>query len=287
MPIRGRLRRIIRDLNLAAHLAVHTADCIIASTRHVWRERHRRPGTIRHELAKILRCYVGCAVDGRDSFTVDGDFTGRLPSQLPAQTRRQRRALADRRRRCVTVLLRARGDTPDAVQASLTRHWQIVGEDGPCGLIDDYLASRLVDRDRHSLLYVEVYAWVCNVGGTWIATPAAVRRYLRRAGAYERMFAAASCCATLKITTVAAFRMPAKIPANRTAGLVKCRPSSARRRERPVGCTPQRASHALRVGVRRTGAICGSPSPGADISHGPKSLSVEADHGRWRARTRI
>jgi hypothetical protein len=38
----------------------------------------------------------------------------------------------------------------------------------------------------------------------------------------------------------------------------------------------------LRVGVRKTGAICGSPSPGADISHGAESLSVEAHHGRWR-----
>jgi len=33
-------------------------------------------------------------------------------------------------------------------------------------------------------------------------------------------------------------------------------------------------------GVRETGAVCGSPSPGADISHGAESLSVEADHGR-------
>ena len=89
------------------------------------------------------------------------------------------------------------------------------------------------------------------------------------------------CCATLKITTGAAFTMPTKIPANRTARSVKCRPSSARRRERPVVCTPQRASRPPR-GVRKTGAICGSPSPGADISHGAESLSVEAHHGRWR-----
>jgi NAD(P)-dependent dehydrogenase (short-subunit alcohol dehydrogenase family) len=45
---------------------------------------------------------------------------------------------------------------------------------------------------------------------------------------------AAACCATLKITTGAAFTMPTTIPANRTARSVKCRPSSARRRERPV-----------------------------------------------------
>jgi hypothetical protein len=56
------------------------------------------------------------------------------------------------------------------------------------------------------------------------------------------------CCATLKITTGGAFTMPTTIPANRTAGSVKCRPSSARRRERPVVCTPQRASRAPRGG---------------------------------------
>jgi len=42
------------------------------------------------------------------------------------------------------------------------------------------------------------------------------------------------CCATLKITTGAAFTMPTTIPANQTARSVKCRPSSARCRERPV-----------------------------------------------------
>jgi hypothetical protein len=50
--------------------------------------------------------------------------------------------------------------------------------------------------------------------------------------------------ATLRITTGAAFMTPTKIPANRTAGSAKCRPLSARCRERPVVCTPQRASRA-------------------------------------------
>jgi hypothetical protein len=36
-----------------------------------------------------------------------------------------------------------------------------------------------------------VYAWACNVGGTWIATPRSVRRYLRHANAHERMLASA------------------------------------------------------------------------------------------------
>jgi hypothetical protein len=68
-------------------------------------------------------------------------------------------------------------------------------------------------------------------------------RYPRWRGNWTRLepSTAIPCCATLKNTTCAAFRMPTKIPANRTAGLVKCRPSSARCRERPVGCTPQRA----------------------------------------------
>jgi len=59
-----------------------------------------------------------------------------------------------------------------------------------------------------------------------------------------RLRAALVCCATLKITTGAAFMTPTKIPANRTAGSAKCRPLSARCRERPVVCTPQRASRA-------------------------------------------
>jgi hypothetical protein len=54
------------------------------------------------------------------------------------------------------------------------------------------------------------------------------------------------CCATLKITTGTAFGMPTKIPANRAAGSGRCRPSSARRRERPVVCTPQRSSRTPR-----------------------------------------
>src|SRR4029453_13904465 len=58
-------------------------------------------------------------------------------------------------------------------------------------------------------------------------------------------------------------QMPTKIPANRTAGSVKCRPSSARRRERRL-----RRPCALRVGVVRTGVIGGSrPSPGAVDSY--------------------
>jgi hypothetical protein len=75
------------------------------------------------------------------------------------------------------------------------------------------------------------------------------------------------CWATLKITMGAAFTMPTKISANRGAGSVRCRPSSARRRERQV-VGINNGPRALRVAVHEGGANCGSPSPGADISDG-------------------
>ena len=69
----------------------------------------------------------------------------------------------------------------------------------------------------------------------------AARRYSQlRASGSRSSPAAPLLLRDAEITTGAAFRMPTKIPANRTAGSVKCRPSSARRRARPVVCTPQR-----------------------------------------------
>jgi hypothetical protein len=85
------------------------------------------------------------------------------------------------------MLLDALGNSPDAVRAGLTRHWQIAGDERPYGLVEDYLGARLVHRDRHAAACIDVYAWVCNVGGTWIATPRPVRRYLRHARAHERL----------------------------------------------------------------------------------------------------
>src|SRR5262249_38158116 len=98
---------------------------------------------------------------------------------------------ADRRRRHVMMLLAALGDNPDAVRASLTRHWQLAGDEWPGLLVEDYLAARLAHRDPLAAAYVDVYAWACNVGGTWIATPRPVRRPLPPAGAHERMLAPA------------------------------------------------------------------------------------------------
>ena len=84
------------------------------------------------------------------------------------------------------MLLHALGDSAEAVQASRTRHWQTTGADLHLPLIEDYLANHLAHRDRHTLMYVDVFAWVCSIGGTWVATPAAVRGYLRRARAHEQ-----------------------------------------------------------------------------------------------------
>jgi hypothetical protein len=189
MPIRPRVRRLSRDLNLAVHLAIHTAGCITAGAVHVWRDRHHphRGGNLRRELARMVRHYLASAVDGRDFFPVDGDREGRRPSQLPRQARRDRRESADRRRRQVMMLLDALGTSPDAVRDSLGRHWQIVGDERPYGLVEDYLATRLVHRDRHAVVCIDVYTWVCNVGGTWITAPRPVRRYLRHAPAHERL----------------------------------------------------------------------------------------------------
>jgi len=85
------------------------------------------------------------------------------------------------------MLLHALGDTADAVEASLTWYWQIADDDVAFGLVEDYLAARLRHRDPHALIYVYVFAWACCVGGTWVATPAAVRAYLRRAYTHEQM----------------------------------------------------------------------------------------------------
>src|SRR6266496_2725692 len=99
-------------------------------------------------------------------------------------------------------------------------------------------------------------------------THAAIRYSQLRASGSRSSPAAPLLLRDAEITTGAAFTTPTKIPANRTAGSVKCRPSSARRRERPVVLHSTTGPRALRVGVREIGAICGSPSPGADISHG-------------------
>ena len=175
-----RVGRIIRDLNLAIHVAIHTIECIIGSaTRRPWEPR---------KLPTIIRYYIIGAIDNPDFFSIDDDPRyGHRPSQLPKQVRRQRRELADLRGRYVTVLLRALGDTPEAVQASLTRHWQISRGDAWRMLVEDYLDGRLVHRDPHVPSYVHVYPWACEVGGTWIATPRPIRRYLRHSHRYEQL----------------------------------------------------------------------------------------------------
>jgi len=182
--------------------------------------------------------------------------------------------------------------------------WRKLKRLGVAQLSDGLVALPADARTREHLEWIaQEVREAGGQAGVWLAEPTeptqerelATEMAAARAGEYTAVTVEAEqaaalpaaqrrrtgCCATLKITTGAAFTMPTTIPANRTAGSVKCRPSSAGRRERPVVAL-HNGPRALRVGVRETGAICGSPGPGADISHGAESLSVGYDHGRWR-----
>src|SRR6266545_1997065 len=100
------------------------------------------------------------------------------------------------------------------------------------GLINEYsqaaAPNRLYQPDRPTPASPS-----SSAGSTTTPAPAASPRRPSRLAPTVRSAsgasAAPSCCATLKITTGAAFTMPTKIRANRTAGSMKCRPSSARR----------------------------------------------------------
>ena len=82
--------------------------------------------------------------------------------------------------------------------------------------------------------------------------------------------------------------MPTTIPANRTAGSVRCRATSARRRECPVVYTSTTSLAPSVWEVNAPGAAYSSPSPDDDISYEAKSPSVEADRGyRQPVGTRI
>jgi hypothetical protein len=193
MSVRARVRRLGRNLQLAVHLMIDTSGHTAGRLANVWRDQHRqsRPASWRREIITTLGYFVGCVVNGLDSFLVDGARYGRRARKLPPQARRKRRARADLRRRQVGVLLAALGGTPQAVQASLTRHWQVSGISG-CDVIEDYLFDRLQHRDQHATFRIQVWPWVCLVGDTWITTPRAVRRYLQqRRTSHERQLTAA------------------------------------------------------------------------------------------------
>lgn len=189
MHTRQSLSRTLRNLTLTLHLTVDTVLSVIASTRFDWRQApasHRLQNVCR-KLPRTLSYYVSWAVDPRDFFAVDGDHCGRRRIRLNPAAQKQRRNLSDLRRRRIGVLLRALGDTPQQVQASLTRHWLIDGADHPFELIEDYLSARLRHRDPHALNNRGIFYWVCNFGGTWVALPAPVRRYMADAGAHLNM----------------------------------------------------------------------------------------------------
>lgn len=194
MHIRSSLRRIIRNLNLALHLTIETTLSVIASLRIEWRKAAAgsRLSTVVSKLPRIVSYYVGWAVDPHDYFAIDGDGKGRRRSRLNPAEKRQRRNLSDRRRRRVDVLLRALGGTPQQVQANLTRQWLIGRADHSCGLVEDYLSARLRHSDPHGMRDLLVFRWVCNVGGTWVATPAPLRRYLAGTEAHRRTLESSS-----------------------------------------------------------------------------------------------
>ncbi len=182
MHIRKSVNRTSRNLNLALHLTVEITLSIIASARTDWRKAAvgRRLVAVCRNLLRSVRYYVSWAFDPHDYFAVDGDGAGRRRSRLNRGAQRQRRQLADLRRRRIGMLLQALGDTPQQVQASLTRQWLIGGADHPFDLIEDYLQARLRHRDpyaRNGLMFW----WVCEFGGTWVSLPAPVRRYLAQA----------------------------------------------------------------------------------------------------------
>ena len=170
------------------YLAFHTIGQIVAGMRHQRRDDRARKLPWAHRLrrlARLCRYDIGCAVDPRTFFAVDADKHGRHRRDLDRAARRHRRVLADLRRRHVSMLLRALGDNADEVQASLTRNWQRHGDDWTHLLFDDYVLPRLRWRERSAYLQIDVYAWATNVSGVWVATPAPVRRYLRRTLEHE------------------------------------------------------------------------------------------------------
>ncbi len=169
------------------YLAVQTTSDIGRPARHVWREHHDMPlSALLRRLAKMCRYYLGCTVDPRTFFAIDGDDRGRRRADLDRAARRQRRTLADLRRRDASMLLRALGDTVEQVEATLTRHWQLSGDDYPYQMVEDYLVTRLRWRDRPTRHQIDVYPWAANISGVWVSTPAPVRRYLRRAHLHEQ-----------------------------------------------------------------------------------------------------
>lgn len=184
MPVPSRLAALARSAITVWYLAIQTTSDIAPNILHICCDRQDR-GPRRRRMAKMCRYYFGYAVNPRTYFAVDGDGDGRRRQDLDPAARQQRRVLADLRRRHATMLLHTLGDTADAVEATLTQHWQIYGGDDALLLVEDYLLVRLRWRDRPVRHQIDIYPWASNISGVWVATPAPVRHYLDRARDHE------------------------------------------------------------------------------------------------------
>ncbi|MEJ3741806.1 hypothetical protein WEI85_00690 [Actinomycetes bacterium KLBMP 9797] len=184
---------LLRATVTAWYLAMQTASDIVHSAWHLWRtERSRIPlPQLLRRLVKICRYDLGGAVDPRMFFPIDAGVKGHRRRDLDRAGRRQRRGLADLRRRHASMLLHALGDTADEVEATLTRHWQLYGYEYADLLVEDYLVLRLLWRDRPPRHQIDVYPWASNISGVWVATPAPVRRYLQHRYEHQRRLEAA------------------------------------------------------------------------------------------------
>jgi hypothetical protein len=189
MPALPSLARTARALRLAGCLAAHLCWSIAAEVRGDWHA-GCRPTAWPLELARACADCLLEVIDPCECLpAVDGTVAPKR-RELDAGRRRARRAARDLRRRHVAMLLHALGDSPEAVEAALTRAWQHDGRGQPHLLAEDYLAARLAWRENNPWLRVRVQPWAADVGGTWVPTPRPVRAYLRdRALDHQRRLA--------------------------------------------------------------------------------------------------
>jgi hypothetical protein len=178
MPVPPSLARTARSLRVAACLAAHLRWSVAAAVRGDWRAQ-RRPRAWPLELARACLDCLLHVIDPCECLPAADGTVSPKRRDLDARRRRARRAARDLRRRHVAMLLRSLGDSPEGVEAALTRAWQHDGRGQPHLVAEDYLAARLAWRERNPWLRVRVWPWAANVGGTWVPTPRPVRAYLR------------------------------------------------------------------------------------------------------------
>src|SRR5437773_44514 len=94
------IARIARTAITVWYLAVQTTSDIGRAARHVARKPHDIPlPALARRLPKLCRYYLGGPVAPRTFSAIDGDARGRRRADLDGAPRRQRRTLADLRRR--------------------------------------------------------------------------------------------------------------------------------------------------------------------------------------------